>query len=145
MPADALHVRGVLLPDGEQRDLYVVDGRLTFRPVPGAETIAGDGFVLPGLVDAHCHIGLGTEGGLGQEQFRHQALTESRAGALLVRDAGSPVDTRVLDGDPEAPRIIRAGRHVARPKRYVPRSPSRSSRTSCPRPWPPKRPPGTAG
>src|SRR5438477_651176 len=39
----ALHVRGVLLPDGEERDLWVVDGRLTFEPVAQAETVsAGD-------------------------------------------------------------------------------------------------------
>jgi imidazolonepropionase-like amidohydrolase len=121
MPSSAsLHVRGVLLPEDRERDVYVVDGRLTFEPVTGAETVARGGYVLPGLVDAHCHIGLGKQGGVSEEEFREQARTESRAGALLVRDAGSPVDTRVLDGEPDAPRIIRAGRHVARPKRYQP-------------------------
>jgi imidazolonepropionase-like amidohydrolase len=121
MPAAvALHVRGVLLPDAIERDLYVVDGRLTFEPVSGAETVSDGGYVLPGLVDAHCHIGLGKEGGVSEEQFREQARADSRAGALLVRDAGSPADTRILDGEPQAPRIIRAGRHVARPRRYAP-------------------------
>jgi imidazolonepropionase-like amidohydrolase len=121
MPSSvALHVRGVVLPEATERDVYVVDGRLTFEPVAGAETVASRGYLLPGLVDAHCHIGLGKEGGLSEEEFREQARTESAAGALLVRDAGSPVDTRVLDAEPDTPRIIRAGRHVARPKRYAP-------------------------
>ncbi|HLF41624.1 MAG TPA: amidohydrolase family protein [Acidimicrobiia bacterium] len=119
--ADALHLRGVLLPGDEERDLYIVDGRLTFEPVAGAETVSRSGWVLPGLVDAHCHIGLGTEGGITDEaRLREQARDEVRAGALLVRDAGVPVDTRILDEEPDAPRIVRAGQHLARPKRYVP-------------------------
>ena len=49
-----------------------------------------------------------------------QAETERDAGALLLRDAGSPVDTRSFDDRDDLPRIIRAGRHLARPKRYTP-------------------------
>ena len=48
----ALHVRAVCLPDDAERDLYIVDGRLTFERVPGAETVATGGYALPGLVDA---------------------------------------------------------------------------------------------
>ena len=47
-----------------------------------------------------------------------QAETERGVGALLLRDAGSPTDTRSLDDRHDLPRIIRAGRHLARPKRY---------------------------
>jgi hypothetical protein len=36
----------------------------------------------------------------------------------LLRDAGSPTDTRSFDDRDDLPRIIRAGRHLARPKRY---------------------------
>ena len=49
-----------------------------------------------------------------------QAETERDAGVLLIRDAGSPIDTRGFDDRDDLPRIIRAGRHLARPKRYVP-------------------------
>jgi imidazolonepropionase-like amidohydrolase len=117
----ALHVRGVLLPEAEERDLWVVDGCLTFEPVAGAETVAAAGWVVPGLVDAHCHIGLGPGGPVHDPDELHaQARADSTAGALLLRDAGSPADTRFLDGEPDAPRIIRCGRHIARPKRYIP-------------------------
>ncbi|HEV3365116.1 MAG TPA: hypothetical protein VG795_13425, partial [Acidimicrobiia bacterium] len=114
-----LHVRGVILPDGEERDLWIVDGRLTFERVPGAETIASGGWVIPGLVDAHCHIGLAPGGPVHDPAELHdQARTDAAAGALLVRDAGSPADTRFLDDEDDAPRIIRCGKHIARPKRY---------------------------
>ena len=47
-----------------------------------------------------------------------QAETERDVGALLLRDCGSPIDTRSLDDHHDLPTIIRAGRHLARPKRY---------------------------
>ncbi|WP_235495051.1 amidohydrolase family protein [Geodermatophilus sp. Leaf369] len=117
-----LHLSGVLLPEGEQRDLWVRDGRITFERVPGAETVSRGGFVLPGLVDAHCHVGIARGGGhlTDLADARAQAVTERDAGVLLLRDCGSPVDTRALDDDEDLPRILRAGRHVARPRRYLP-------------------------
>ena len=89
MAGAALHVRGVLLPDGEERDLYAVDGRLTYEPVPGAETVADRGWVLPGLVDCHCHVGLAPGGAVTDEEtLLRQAAQDRDAGALLLRDAG---------------------------------------------------------
>ena len=122
MSAPALHLSGVVLPDGEHRDLWVRDGRFTSEPVPGAETVARDGWLLPGLVDAHCHIGLGL-GGVHVDDLpglREQATVDRDAGVLAIRDCGSPVDTRMLDDEPDLPRIIRAGRHLAAPRRYIP-------------------------
>ena len=52
--------------------------------------------------------------------LREQALADRAAGVLALRDCGSPVDTRVLDDEPDLPRIIRAGRHIAAPRRYIP-------------------------
>jgi imidazolonepropionase-like amidohydrolase len=116
-----LHVRGVLVPDGEERDLWIVDGRITFEPVPGADTVAAGGWVVPGLVDAHCHIGLAPgRPEHDPDELHAQARDDTAAGALLIRDAGSPADTRFLDDEPDAPRIIRCGKHIARPKRYSP-------------------------
>ncbi|MFI5485339.1 amidohydrolase family protein [Micromonospora echinaurantiaca] len=117
----ALHVRGVLLPDDEVRDIWLVGDRVTFEPVPGAETIADGGFVLPGLIDAHCHIGIARGGApiTSLDQARELARVDRDAGVLAIRDAGSPYPYPELDDDPELPRLARAGRHVAPPKRYL--------------------------
>jgi imidazolonepropionase-like amidohydrolase len=114
-----LHLRGVLLPEGEQRDLWVVNGRIRTVPVPGAETVFDGGFLLPGLVDAHCHVGLGESGAVDLDEAIRQAEADRDAGTLLIRDCGSPIDTRPLQERRDLPRIVRAGRHLARPKRYI--------------------------
>ncbi|MGI8869023.1 MAG: amidohydrolase family protein [Mycobacteriales bacterium] len=115
-----LHVRGVLLPGYDERDLWVRAGTIAAGPVPGVETVARSGFVLPGLVDAHCHIGL-SPAGIHHDHAGQlaQAYTERDVGALLLRDAGSPVDTRWLQHRDDVPRLIRAGRHLARTGRYL--------------------------
>lgn len=116
-----LHLRGVVLPGEVERDVYVVDGKLTFEPVPGAETVSRSGWLVPGLVDAHLHIGMGPHGAMHDEgELRAQARRNAEGGTLLLREIGSPADTRFLDHDHDAPRIVRAGRHIARPKRYSP-------------------------
>ena len=113
-----LHVRGRGLPDGEPVEWWVVDGMLSAEPVADAETVFDGGWVIPGLVDAHCHVGLGPHGAIEMDEAVAQAETERGTGALLLRDAGSPTDTRGFDDRADLPRIIRAGRHIARPKRY---------------------------
>ncbi|WP_225729790.1 MULTISPECIES: amidohydrolase family protein [unclassified Nocardia] len=115
-----MHLRGVVLPDDEVRDIWVQAGAVSFEPVPGAETLCRTGWIVPGLVDAHCHVGIRYGGG---HEDRAGAVAQARierdAGALLLRDAGSPIDTRFIDEYADLPRIIRAGRHIARPKRYI--------------------------
>lgn len=114
-----LHVRGRGLPDGEPVEWWIADGVLCSDPLAGAETVFDGGWIIPGLVDAHCHVGLGPHGPVGAVEAIAQAEAERDAGALLLRDCGSPTDTRSLDDRPDLPEIIRAGRHLARPKRYV--------------------------
>ncbi|MGF2952608.1 amidohydrolase family protein [Mycobacterium sp. THU-M116] len=117
-----LRVRGRGLPDEAEVELWVVDGRISTEPVAGADTVFGacpGGWILPGLVDAHCHVGLGDHGQIPLDEAIAQAETERDAGALLLRDCGSPTDTRSLDDRADLPRIIRAGKHLARPKRYI--------------------------
>ncbi|MET0520664.1 MAG: amidohydrolase family protein [Jiangellaceae bacterium] len=117
----ALHVRGTVLPDGEVRDLWLVGDRITFEPVVDAETISDGGFVLPGLVDAHCHLGiaLGAKPIQSLDQARDLAGRDRDAGVLALRDAGSPYPYPELDDEPGIPRLVRAGRHVAAPRRYL--------------------------
>ena len=115
---NALKFRGVVLPDGEPRDLYVVDGRVTYEPVASAE-LAAEGWIVPGLVDAHCHIGLDADGAVPEDVQEKQALTDRDAGALLLRDCGSAADTSWIHDRDDLPRLIRAGRHLARTRRYI--------------------------
>jgi imidazolonepropionase-like amidohydrolase len=114
----ALKFRGVVLPEGESRDLYVVDGKVTYEPVASAELVA-EGWIVPGLVDAHCHIGLDENGAVPEETQEKQALTDRDAGALLLRDCGSAADTSWIHDRDDLPRLIRAGRHLARTRRYI--------------------------
>lgn len=117
----AWHVRGVVLPDDAVRDVYLVGDRVTFEPVAGAETIAERGYVLPGLVDAHCHIGIlrGARPATAIAQARELAHVDRDAGVLALRDAGSPLPYPELDDAVDMPRLARAGRHLAAPKRYL--------------------------
>ncbi|MCX5534344.1 amidohydrolase family protein [Streptomyces sp. NBC_00006] len=118
-----LHVKGRVLvgPDDVRDELWVVDGRIAYdRPVTaGPDVTTVEGWALPGLVDAHCHVGLGTHGPVDAETAEKQALTDRDHGTLLLRDAGSPSDTRWVDDREDLPRIIRAGRHIARTRRYI--------------------------
>jgi imidazolonepropionase-like amidohydrolase len=114
-----LHVRGLALPDETAIELWIVDGRISLEPVAGADTVFDGGWIMPGLVDAHCHVGLGSHGPMALDEAIAQAETERGAGVLLLRDCGSPTDTRSLDDRADLPCVIRAGRHLARPKRYV--------------------------
>ena len=111
----------MLLPEDRVHDIWLVDGRVSLTPVANARTITDRGFLLPGLVDAHCHIGIAS-GGLpntSADAARRLAVVNRDAGVLAIRDAGSPLNYRVLDDDPDVPRLARAGRHVAPPKRYL--------------------------
>jgi hypothetical protein len=64
-------------------------------------------------------VGLESQGAVPPERALEHALADRDAGALLLRDAGSPADTRWMDQRDDLPRIIRAGRHIARPLRYL--------------------------
>jgi imidazolonepropionase-like amidohydrolase len=118
-----LHVKGRVLvgPEDVRDELWVVDGRISFTaPVsPGADVRTLQGWVLPGLTDAHCHVGLDAHGAVDDATSEKQALAERDAGALLLRDAGSAADTRWMDEREDLPKVVRAGRHIARTRRYI--------------------------
>ncbi|WP_191564994.1 amidohydrolase family protein [Janibacter melonis] len=117
-----LHVTGRILLDEHEvvDELWVVGGRITFT----APTTSGpwehvEGWVVPGFVDAHCHVGLDRHGAVDEATTEQQALADRDAGTLLIRDAGSAADTRWVDERDDLPKIIRAGRHIARTRRYI--------------------------
>ena len=121
--AELLRVRGVVLPEGEHREFLIVDGAITYEQHPGDSRDLtaglGDCWIVPGLVDAHCHVGLDANGAVDEATQEEQATANRDAGALLLRDCGSAADTRWIDDRDDLPQIIRAGRHVARTKRYI--------------------------
>nr|WP_218886476.1 amidohydrolase family protein [Kineococcus aurantiacus] len=115
-----MHLSGPVLvgPDEVVAQAWVVGGRLTFsRPASVSATLPG--WVVPGLVDAHCHVGIGPHGQVPDDVSEAQALADRDAGALLLRDAGSASRTRWIDDREDLPRIVRAGRHLARTRRYL--------------------------
>jgi imidazolonepropionase-like amidohydrolase len=120
--ADVLHLSGPVLAtiDEVVDGAWVIDGRITYQAPSGRHQVSTvPGWVIPGLVDAHCHVGLVAGGAASDEVAREQAQADRDAGTLLIRDAGSPSDTRWIDDEVDLPRIIRAGRHIARTKRYL--------------------------
>jgi imidazolonepropionase-like amidohydrolase len=117
---DVLQLSGPVLvgPEDEVGQAWVVDGRITFSR-PASVDVVLEGWVLPGLADAHCHVGLGAHGEVPREEAEAQARTDRDAGTLLLRDAGQPGDTRWIDAREDLPVVIRAGRHIARSRRYL--------------------------
>ncbi|WP_238419080.1 amidohydrolase family protein [Gordonia sp. 'Campus'] len=115
----ARHYRGSDPLTGEPVEFWVRDGVVSATPVAEAETAVDGGWILPGLVDAHNHVGIAPGLGVDIEQARGFAYADARAGTLLIREVGSPLDTHPLDDDPACPRFIRSGKHIARPKRYL--------------------------
>ena len=86
----AYHLRGIVVPDGEERDLYVVGDRITFEPLTRAETVVDGGWLLPGLVDVHTHPGAEHPGDPLDEALLRQHGSQHRdAGVTLLRVPGS--------------------------------------------------------
>ena len=118
---EALHLTGPILvgPDEVRDEIWVIDGRISLTPPTSGDGTRIDGWVLPGLVDAHCHVGLDAHGEVDRETAEAQILRDRDHGTLLIRDAGSPADTRWIDDRDDLPVVIRAGRHIARTRRYI--------------------------
>jgi len=120
--APVLRVRGRVILDDftEVGALWCVGGLVTFeRPRHSGEVTTIEGWAVPGLVDVHCHVGLGPQGAVGAATAEWQARADRDAGTLLIRDAGSPIDTSWIHDRADLPRLIRAGHHLARPRRYL--------------------------
>ena len=109
-----LRIRGFALPGGEPVDLFADGDRWTDDPVPGAE-LAAEGWLLPGLVDAHTHPGAEDPGKpLDEALLRDDLRAHLAAGVTMIRSPG-------LAGDPPAwfgqaddlPRAVHAGPWIA--------------------------------
>ncbi len=148
--ATVLHLQGEILvgPEDVRPEAWVVGGRLTFeRPTAaGSDVQTLRGWVLPGLVDAHCHVGLDAHGAVDDADRRGPGAR--RPGG---RDAAHP-RRRVAGGHavdrrarrPAARSSVRAGTSPA-PAATSATSPTRSSPTSSSSGCVSRRRPATAG
>ncbi len=110
----------VLADDGvEHARAWVLGGRITYECPRHTDIETISGWTVPGFVDMHCHLAVGPSGPVDGDLITKHALIERDAGTLLVRDTGSTVALDVLDGRDDVPRVIRSGRFIARPKRYL--------------------------
>ena len=117
-----LHVRGTVLPEREERSLWVDGGALREDPVAGADTVADGGWLLPGLVDVHTHPGAEKPGDAFDESVLHADLAEhAAAGVLLIRAPGSAARIPGWAHDADGlPRVRSAGPWLATPGRFFP-------------------------
>ena len=123
-PREAMRVRGVILPDEEEWDVYVVDGRFTFEEPERSRTVLDGGFLLPGLVDMHAHLSLASPAGPSAPaaaRVRASALQHLEAGVLAVREPGSADhESHGLGPAYGFPRVFTAGRFLTAPGTYFP-------------------------
>lgn len=123
-----LCIRGVVLPEREERSFWVDGQVLRAGPPPSgfagrhAETVVDGGWLLPGLVDVHTHPGATDPGTPFDEELLREQLGEHRdAGVLAVRTPGTAGRMPAwVDSDPDMPRVTSAGRWLATPGRFFP-------------------------
>ena len=117
----ALELTGPILADEDVvvGRAWVVGGRITFERPRLDDVVRLDGWVIPGLVDMHCHLAVGASGPVDDDLILKHAVIERDAGVLLIRDTGSPESLDVLNSRDDLPRVIRSGRFIARPHRYL--------------------------
>ncbi len=115
MPAVTYRLRGAVLPDGEERELFVDGDRISFDSVPGAVTIVDAGWLVPGLVDVHTHMGSGQPADpLDEELLRRHVEAQRDAGVTLLRSPGaSGFYPPWLAADRALPRVQSAGPWLA--------------------------------
>ncbi len=106
------------------QDLWIHQGLISREPIAGARTIVTDGWIVPGLVDAHAHLALASPAGDdADEATRIQSSLELHRdrGVLAVREPGGPSRRSAnFVGANELPRLVTAGQFLAPPGRYFP-------------------------
>jgi len=128
-----LRIRGRALPSGEQVDLYADGDRLTTDPVDGADLMA-EGWLLPGLVDAHTHPGAEEPGApLSDDVLRADLRRHAENGVTLIRAPGLAGHPPAWFGqEPDLPRAVHAGPWFAQQGQFFDAWGRRPSHTDLP-------------
>jgi imidazolonepropionase-like amidohydrolase len=115
-----LRVRGYALPDGEPVDLYADGDQWTTDAVASAQ-LAAEGWLVPGLVDAHTHPGAETPGqALDESLLRDDLHKHVAAGVTMIRSPGLAGDPPAWFGrDSDVPRSVHAGMWIAQHGQFV--------------------------
>jgi hypothetical protein len=106
-------IRGYALPSGEYADLYADGDRWATDPVPGA-TLVGEGWLVPGLVDAHTHPGAAEPGQPMDPELLREQLHQGGPGP-----AGRPGGGGAARPVRAAPRVSTARACHNRPPGFV--------------------------
>jgi imidazolonepropionase-like amidohydrolase len=117
-----LEVRGIVLPQREERTFWIDGGVLRLGSVAHAERVVDRGWLLPGLVDVHTHPGVEKPDEKFDEELLRRHLIDHRdAGVLTVRTPGTAghIPAWVAE-DPDLPHVRSAGRWLATPGRFLP-------------------------
>jgi len=114
-----LRIQGRALPGGDVVDLYADGDQWTDDPVRDAELV-GQGWLLPGLVDAHTHPGFDLPGPLDTALLRSDLAEHLAAGVTMLRAPGLAGDPPAWFGvDTELPRAVHAGPWIAQHGQFI--------------------------
>lgn len=98
---------------------WLVQGGSLSRVAPSTAAADLEGFIMPGMVDVHCHIAIGPDGPVGRSEQELHVISTRNSGVLAVRDCGAPDDQAWVRQRKDFPVLVRCGQHIARPKRYI--------------------------
>ena len=117
-----LQVRGIVLPEREERSLWIDGGVFREGPAAGGDTVVDGGWLVPGLVNVHTHPGAERPGDPFDESLLRQHLADhASAGVLLIRAPGSAARIPGWAHDADGlPRLRSAGPWLATPGRFFP-------------------------
>lgn len=112
------HLRAIRLPDGARaEEWWIVDGRISATPVPGARDLPGGWFLPGGLVDAHLHLTMNFNGFAlhdgSNDLIAANMAAQRAAGVLALRDAGLAWGGQPTPNLVDGPQLQSAGRILA--------------------------------